>query len=352
MVSITVLFILLHMLTALRALALQWSLSSSLRLARLRRTVLPLHQMYARVAKRSRILADIPPTARPLSLDPVDRYTHLRRLHRTLWWHDTLLHPDHFEDILRRIQPFLSRTRHTLSDENRLLLVVEWLRFYPPLARLGMDYGLHESTAWRTIEEIVPILAVVLRPSSSDLCVPEKHASFARCEDFPAAIGVIDCTHHAIERPERNEELYYRKDQGNHSITTQVITSLTGKPIHVSSGYPGSCHDLRVFRDSGAQKHLAAGEVLLADQGYLRGPFISPYSFQDSDPTHEYFNKRISHYRVVVEQTNRFLKRWQSIGQRWRYKRALLAQTVHAVAGICAEQLEQYPISNILPRTV
>ena len=184
-----------------------------------------------------------------------------------------------------------------------------------------------------------------MRDQCSDLCLPEKRSALPRCDDFPAAIGIIDCTHHVIEQPHVNAQLYYRGDQGNCSITTQLVVSFTGKPIHVASGYPGSCHDLRVFRDSHVDDLMGEGEVLLADQGYLRGPFISPYDFQDTDPRHQYFNKRLSHYRVNIERTNRYIKRWRALSTRWRSRPSMLAQVVIAVAGICAEQIEAYPIA-------
>src|SRR5918992_717065 len=42
--------------------------------------------------------------------------------------------------------------RYALSDRNRLLLVVVWLRRYPINAVLGFLFGVEETTALRTVQ--------------------------------------------------------------------------------------------------------------------------------------------------------------------------------------------------------
>jgi len=276
-------------------------------------------------------------------------YSTLRARGEREWWRCTRVTHRHFIRLLSAIQPHCPDAaghHRRCNPSNQLLLVIMWLAGYPTLQHLAMLFGVSESAVWRTVHYVLPALVVVVRSSACDLSNPALRASLPRTPEFPQAIGIIDCTHHDIETPQSrlHEPLYYRRDQAFHTVTTQVIVDLRGKPIHVSTGYPGSCHDLRVFRDSGAGALLQAGEVLLGDQGYLRGPFISPFSISDPDPTHRYFNGRLSHWRIRVEQCNRYLKRWRALATRWRGGLPLLSAAVVAVAGICAQQLEVEPL--------
>lgn len=308
----------------------------------------PPQRALAGAQRRSRIEADIDPASFPLSptlLPRPSRYELLRLSTVDHWWRCTLMHPDHFLQLLQRIRQYacMPQLRCGLSDEDCLLLLIEWLCSYPTLARLAFDFGVHESTAWRVIRIILPAAVVALRGSANDLASPEKRAQLlGQCAAFPTCLGIIDCTAHRIERPEADEEFFYRRDRRCHSVTTQLIVNFAGKPIHVSSGYPGASHDLRVFKMSKVEELLGPGELLLGDQGYLRGPFISPYDFQDGDPMHRYFNKRLSHFRVRVEQSIRTLKRWRALSSRWRSNLPSLGMSVLVVAGICAEQAEEY----------
>jgi hypothetical protein len=103
---------------------------------------------------------------------------------------------------------------------------------------------------------------------------------------------------------------------------------------------------MRVFKISGVGDLLGPHETLLADQGYMRGPFISPYDHQDGDPIHRHFNQQLSHYRIRVEQSIRTLKRWRALSTRWRGNIPSLSIAVVVVAGICAEQASEYAQNN------
>ena len=308
---------------------------------------LPPHRLYACRVQRSQIEASIPREIPQDDFSCVDMYSRLQ--HDTKqWWRFTLVTPGQFGSMLTRLRAILPGDRRHpfhISLENRLLLTLHWLVQYPTCDDLSLQFGVSPAMVWRTQLSFAVALSVVQRHFCSDLCNPaavERLRGRFRC--FPAAIGIIDCTHHDREKPTKNQGIWYRRDIGHHTITTQIICDYTGKPIHVSAGYPGSCHDMRIFQDSGAAHLLRPGDRLLADQGYMKGPFISPYAQLDPSPEHQHFNKCLKEIRPRVEQTHRFLKRFRCLSTRWRHCIVLQPICVLAVAGICAEQLNDFPI--------
>jgi hypothetical protein len=307
----------------------------------------PLHRLYARRVQHSQIEACIPREIPLHDFSCVDMYSRLRH-DAPQWWQFTLVTPHHFGLLIRRITAILPDDhRHPMrgSLENRLLLALHWMAHYSTCSNLALQFGVSVAVVWRTQSFFAAALSVVQRVFCSDLCDPAKVERLrGRIHLFPAAIGIIDCTHHDREQPMQNQRMWYRRDIGHHTITTQVICDYTGKPIHVSAGYPGSCHDMRIFQDSGVARLLRPGDKMMADQGYMKGPFISPYGQLDPIPSHQHFNKCLKRIRIRVEQTHRYLKRFRCLSARWRHSIELQPICVIAVAGLCAEQLNEYPI--------
>jgi len=63
---------------------------------------------------------------------------------------------------------------------------------------------------------------------------------------FPNAVGAIDGSHISIKAPHINHEDYFNWQQ-NYSINLQGVVNADGK-FDVSTGWPGSIHDVRVLR--------------------------------------------------------------------------------------------------------
>lgn len=82
------------------------------------------------------------------------------------------LTPEQFDDLLGEVafdivqprDPDATRPRRCdASPANRLLLVLYWLRYYPPASNITMTFGVHHSTVTYELRHILPILLVRLR---------------------------------------------------------------------------------------------------------------------------------------------------------------------------------------------
>jgi hypothetical protein len=66
---------------------------------------------------------------------------------------------------------------------------------------------------------------------------------------IPNAVGIIDGTHLAIDRPLDNQQAYFNYKK-YHSLNNQLVCDGFRRVIDASLGYPGSWHDGRVYRRS------------------------------------------------------------------------------------------------------
>ncbi|XP_076075806.1 uncharacterized protein LOC143046535 [Mytilus galloprovincialis] len=72
---------------------------------------------------------------------------------------------------------------------------------------------------------------------------------------MPGVVGAIDGTHIAIPGPNQHHENYINR-KGFHSIVAQVECDHEMKFMSVNTGWPGSVHDARVFRNSKIGKRI------------------------------------------------------------------------------------------------
>jgi hypothetical protein len=82
-----------------------------------------------------------------------------------------------------------------LSPEDKVLLTLQYLREYPSLLRLAIDWGIHESTAQRIVTKTEELLL-----GSKDFHLPGRKAVRESHWD----IVIIDVTESPMERPKKN----------------------------------------------------------------------------------------------------------------------------------------------------
>ena len=85
-----------------------------------------------------------------------------------------------------------------LSAEDKVLMTLAYLREYPTLLRLGVDWGVHESTAQRIVTRTEKLLI-----EADCFHLPGKKS--LREADW--AIVVVDVGEHPIERPKKTASL-------------------------------------------------------------------------------------------------------------------------------------------------
>lgn len=82
-----------------------------------------------------------------------------------------------------------------LSPEDKVLMTLQYLREYPSLLRLAIDWGIHESTAQRIVTKTEELLL-----ESKDFHLPGRKA----LKESHWDIVIIDVGETPIERPKKN----------------------------------------------------------------------------------------------------------------------------------------------------
>ncbi len=87
-----------------------------------------------------------------------------------------------------------------LSVEDRLLMTLQYLREYPTLLRLGVDWGVHESTAQRMVTRTEQALL-----DSGKFRLPGKKILRT---GLSFEVVVVDVAESQVERPKKNSAAF------------------------------------------------------------------------------------------------------------------------------------------------
>ena len=130
---------------------------------------------------------------------------------------------------------------------------------------------------------------------------------------------VIDCTVVQVKRPGVSFEEAKLWFSGKHHIycvkKEVVVNSRTGTAAFVSTGRPGSVHDVTVMRsDSEAINRLVGRSTLLGDKGYRGGESSVPMLFVVEDET----RRELRVQRTLVECFfGRLKNKYKAFGRKW-----------------------------------
>ena len=145
------------------------------------------------------------------------------------------------------------------------------------------------------------------------LSAPSSFNQFGSCR------VVIDCTDIEIATPGlmSQQNATYSSYRGMHSFKVIVGVAPNGVITYVSKLYPGSISDKAIVQQSGLLNHLTAGDLVLADKGFLIQdlvpndvsvnipPFLNNGTFTESEAQ---ATKAIAKCRIHVERANARLK--------------------------------------------
>lgn len=145
------------------------------------------------------------------------------------------------------------------------------------------------------------------------LSAPSSFSEFGSCR------VVIDCTDIEIATPGlmSQQNATYSNYRGMHSFKVIVGVAPNGVITYVSKLYPGSISDKAIVQQSGLLNHLTAGDMVLADKGFViqdlvpNGvsvnipPFLNNGTFTESEAR---ATKAIAKCRIHVERANARLK--------------------------------------------
>lgn len=130
---------------------------------------------------------------------------------------------------------------------------------------------------------------------------------------LPGVIGAIDGTFIPIPAPKEDQESYYNRKKF-HAVILQAVCMQNMAFSDCYVGWPGSCHDARVLRNSKLYQNV---DTLFNPEFYIIGDPAYPIrswlmvAYKENGrltPSHRLFNKSLSKTRVVIEQAFSLLK--------------------------------------------
>ena len=248
-----------------------------------------------------------------------------------------------------QLVPFLHiRTSHahSLSPQNRILLVLLWLRCYNTYHMLSALFNVCVSTIQDEIRTLIPVFYLKLKTYITWPTVEQWRNMKHTWKNLECAVGAIDGTSHEICRPSNEpQQLFYSGHRKYHSIHSQVIVDNCGQIRYIECGFMGHLNDAQQFAlmpKLGTDLPFPDECIILADKIYPnRHPIVTPYSAAQIRQRNAHqrrqsrrLNRIIQRYRICVEHAIAELKVYRAVGTVWRHRRRALPRVVTICAGL------------------
>ena len=190
-----------------------------------------------------------------------------------------------------------------------------YLRAYSTYFAIGTQFNYSESQAYKIINQVINFLI------DSKLFIKNQDADFFQLNAHSEYI--IDVTECTIQRPKYNQKEYY-SGKKKHTIKIQLLINKESNAIIIYDLDSGSVYDFELFKKTSDK--FRKDITVLADSGYQGIKNIIPEAViphkkpknKDLDEQQKAFNKNLSSKRVIIENVNRKLKIFKSIGLTYR----------------------------------
>ena len=239
-----------------------------------------------------------------------------------------------------------------LDDRDQILLSVVWLRVYPTHDVLGYFFGISQPTVGRYIQRVLPVLA---HTGQDAMRMPDpgrkrRHSLNNLLEAMPELVVVIDSFEQKIQRPKDPtvRDDFYSGKKKTHTLKSQVsVDEETGEIVDISESVPGPQADIKLLEQSELLRKLPEGIGSMGDSGYQGIDKLHPQGFSPRKkprgkvrpPDDIAYNTAFSRRRIIVENVNNRLRRYQSLSQTDRNHRQNHTHRVRAVAGLVNHQI-------------
>lgn len=143
--------------------------------------------------------------------------------------------------------------RKPLTVEKQLLMTLWYLGSQDTVHRIADIFGVSESTVLKSRIKIVDgtlehlIQKLIKWPDQNEQ--NEISNYFERKNGFPGIIGCLDGTHIPICAPKESPASYVNR-KGFYRFQLQGVCRENMTFEHIFVGFPGSCHDARILRNS------------------------------------------------------------------------------------------------------
>ncbi len=284
----------------------------------------------------------------------------------------TGLHLDECDDLVSAARPLFyeaERARLSRPDRQRaigggdhpelalrdpILLTVIWLRLYPTQDVLGYFFGVSQATVSTYLQRGLPILE---QDGRDRMRMPDPGRKRRRqldelLKDMPDIMVVIDSFEQKVQRPKdaAERDAWSSGKKKTHTLKSQVgVDEETGEIVDIPDSVPGPTADIKLLDQSEVLDKLPKGVGSMGDSGYqgidkLHKKGFSPRKKprgKDRPPEDVAYNTAFSRRRIVVEHTNKRLRRYQSLTQTDRNHRPNHTPRVRAVAGLVNRQIRR-----------
>lgn len=260
-----------------------------------------------------------------------------------------------FEELLKLVTPILetlntrgSRYRRRsnrpekVSFTSHLFITLFWLRQYPIDAVMSCIFGLDRRKTTRIIRRTLTALREALKneiswPSETQFEKVKQKWNSCLPQELKDAVAIIDGTELSISRPSDPywQKATYSIKKKQHSLTIMVICQPDGTIIYASDPLVGSSDqhhwnnlNLRqlfedkkfgIIGDCGFTFNHKDGEEKMGEIpiiGYT--PQKRPRKGKLSR-IQKKRNRRLSQFRVIIENVNACIKDWMVVGSKYRH---------------------------------
>lgn len=258
-----------------------------------------------------------------------------------------------FRGILRDLDPQLLSpmgNAQALSTQNKLLLVLMWLKQYPSYEVLGSMFNISNATVHRMVYQTLPVLWQYFRSVIQWPTIAEWNTMRGNWDNFINGLGSIDGTLHPIRRPDvEDQRIFYSGHGHKHCISTQVLIDNQRNIRYIHSGFTGHMNDAGQFLQLpriGPNEPLPfpADCYILGDRGYAnRYPIITPYRANQMQPPNVedkvLFNREVCAHRIFVEHVMSFIKTYNAVSNLYKHPRWLMPIIVETCAFLAQRHL-------------
>ena len=186
-----------------------------------------------------------------------------------------------FEAIIAMIQRFSplnywsGKPVTSISIEDQLLILLMRLKLDLPYFDLARRYTVSQTTIQNIVmtflhaphEIFFEGMMDSLPSQQKNRCsLPESFGDLANCR------VILDCTELRIEAPRKDlQAATAAYSNYKHYLTAKYLIGVSpnGAITYISKGFPGSTSDKIVTQQSNIISHLNAGDLILADKGFL-----------------------------------------------------------------------------------
>lgn len=246
-----------------------------------------------------------------------------------------------------------------LALEERVLLVLVWVRLYVTNEVLGYLFGLDASSVSRNRRGILPLVEAHLPVPCQLRCTgakkpqgpPRRRRKIGTVAEllkqYPELRDlIVDTTEHPIQRPQnkRRQRQHYSGKKRRHTRKSLLGVSEQGQIVCLSQSVPGRVHDYTLFHRARVDRRVPPHWGVRVDLGFkgmardyphrrvsipLRASKLHPLT-----RVQKRHNRRLARQRVAVEHALACVKKYRVIGALYRHPLSQYDAALRTVCGL------------------